>query len=298
MRNVTWIFGTPRGAGGMPVSSKRARLRLSAAISRSPCSTWIGTNGLVVDAGREDLAPLGRDRGVARDELGEHAAAGLDAERERRHVEQQHLVDLRRRARRPGSRRRRRRPRPGSRPCSARARRTPSPPSARRACASCRRRARPVRSPCGVSLASASTALARGRWCARRASRVRISSSLRLQRALEVERPADGPEAMNGRLISVSSDDESSCFAFSAASLRRCSAMRSLRRSMPCSCENSSASWSMMRLIEVLAAEVRVAAGRLDAEDAALRSRGSRCRTCRRRGRRPRCARRSFLSRP
>ena len=26
MRNVTWIFGTPRGAGGIPVSSKRARL--------------------------------------------------------------------------------------------------------------------------------------------------------------------------------------------------------------------------------------------------------------------------------
>ena len=43
MRNVTWIFGTPRGAGGMPVSSKRARLRLSAAILRSPWRTWIGT---------------------------------------------------------------------------------------------------------------------------------------------------------------------------------------------------------------------------------------------------------------
>ena len=44
IRNVTWIFGTPRGAGGIPVSSKRARLRLSAAILRSPCSTWTGTN--------------------------------------------------------------------------------------------------------------------------------------------------------------------------------------------------------------------------------------------------------------
>ena len=37
---------------------------------------------------------LGGDGGVARDELGEDAAAGLDADRERRHVEQQHLVDL------------------------------------------------------------------------------------------------------------------------------------------------------------------------------------------------------------
>src|SRR6185295_3789222 len=34
IRNATWIFGTPRGAGGIPVSSKRARLRQSAAISR------------------------------------------------------------------------------------------------------------------------------------------------------------------------------------------------------------------------------------------------------------------------
>ncbi len=43
MSKVTSILGTPRGAGGMPASSKRARLLLSAAISRSPWSTWIGT---------------------------------------------------------------------------------------------------------------------------------------------------------------------------------------------------------------------------------------------------------------
>ena len=45
-----------------------------------------------------------------------------------------------------------------------------------------------------------------------------------------------GPEAsavMNGRLISVSITDDSSIFAFSAASFRRWSAMRSLPRSMP-----------------------------------------------------------------
>jgi hypothetical protein len=53
--------------------------------------------------------------------------------------------------------------------------------------------------------------------------------------------------AMNGRLISVSSDDESSCFAFSAASLRRCSAILSFRRSTPCSSENLSARLSTMR---------------------------------------------------
>jgi hypothetical protein len=45
---------------------------------------------------------------------------------------------------------------------------------------------------------------------------------------------------MNGRLISVSCVDDSSILAFSAASFRRCSAILSLRRSMPCSFLNSS----------------------------------------------------------
>ena len=52
---------------------------------------------------------------------------------------------------------------------------------------------------------------------------------------------------MNGRLISVCIELDSSILAFSAASFRRCSAMRSLRRSMPCSFRNSSASQSMTR---------------------------------------------------
>ena len=50
-----------------------------------------------------------------------------------------------------------------------------------------------------------------------------------------------------GRLISVLVELESSILAFSAASLRRCRAMGSLRRSMPFSCWNSSASQVMMR---------------------------------------------------
>ncbi len=52
---------------------------------------------------------------------------------------------------------------------------------------------------------------------------------------------------MKGRLTSVCITVESSCLAFSAASLRRCKAMRSWRRSMPCSFLNSSASQLMMR---------------------------------------------------
>ena len=46
---------------------------------------------------------------------------------------------------------------------------------------------------------------------------------------------------MNGRLISVWADEDSSILAFSAASFRRCSASLSPRRSMPCSFLNSSA---------------------------------------------------------
>ena len=49
---------------------------------------------LVVLGRREDLALAGRDRRVALDQLRHHAALGLDAERQRRHVEQQHVLDV------------------------------------------------------------------------------------------------------------------------------------------------------------------------------------------------------------
>ena len=52
---------------------------------------------------------------------------------------------------------------------------------------------------------------------------------------------------MNGRLMSVSITVESSIFAFSAASFRRCSAIRSLPRSMPSLFLNSVMIQSMMR---------------------------------------------------
>ena len=49
---------------------------------------------LHVLGGGEDLGLLGRDRGVALDQLGHHAALGLDAERQRGDVEQQHVLDV------------------------------------------------------------------------------------------------------------------------------------------------------------------------------------------------------------
>src|SRR5258708_5728426 len=45
MSKATSICGTPRGAGGMPTSSKRASVLLSVAISRSPCRTCTLTMG-------------------------------------------------------------------------------------------------------------------------------------------------------------------------------------------------------------------------------------------------------------
>jgi len=49
---------------------------------------------LVVFRCREDLAALGRDGGVALDQLGHHATLGLNTKRQRRHVQQQHILDV------------------------------------------------------------------------------------------------------------------------------------------------------------------------------------------------------------
>ena len=49
---------------------------------------------LVVLGGRERLRLAGRDRRVALDQLREDAALRLDAERERRDVEEEHVLDL------------------------------------------------------------------------------------------------------------------------------------------------------------------------------------------------------------
>ncbi len=57
----------------------------------------------------------------------------------------------------------------------------------------------------------------------------------------------DWSAVMKGRLISVCITVDSSIFAFSAASLRRCSDMGSFDRSMPWSRLNSAISHSMMR---------------------------------------------------
>ena len=204
------------------------------------------------------------------------------------------------RAPRPGSPRRARRPRPDARPCTARARRTSATAALHRGHARHAAdqdhvldlvlvEARFLRASCSQIC---DRALRPGRRvssssCARVSTRCRCSASLR---ALEM---------MNGRFTSVSATLESSHLAFSAASFRRCSAMRSWRRSMPCSSRKPCDQPVDDAQVEVFAAEERVAGGADDLEHAACsRSRGSRCRTCRRRGRRRRrCGRCSCRSR-
>ena len=50
--------------------------------------------GLVVIRGGENLGAAGGDGGVALDEASHHTAFGLDAQRQRGHIQQQHVFDL------------------------------------------------------------------------------------------------------------------------------------------------------------------------------------------------------------
>ena len=93
MSKVTSICGTPRGAGGMPSRWNLPSVRLSRAMGRSPWSTWTSTD-VWLSAAVENTRLLRRDGRVALDQPRHHAAQRLDAQRQRRHVEQQHVLDL------------------------------------------------------------------------------------------------------------------------------------------------------------------------------------------------------------
>ena len=94
MSKVTSIWGMPRGAGGMPTSSNRPSVLLSAGHLPLALEHVDGHRSLVVGGRGEDLALPGGDGGVALDELGQDAAQGLDAQRQRGHVQQQHVLHL------------------------------------------------------------------------------------------------------------------------------------------------------------------------------------------------------------
>lgn len=94
MSKETSICGTPRGAGWQAGQLEHAELLV---VRRDLALTLVDLDlhgRLVVLGRREDLGPLGRDRGVALDELGHDAALGLDTEGQRGHVEEQDVLDL------------------------------------------------------------------------------------------------------------------------------------------------------------------------------------------------------------
>jgi hypothetical protein len=82
----------PAGMGGMPLSVKRASERQSLGQLALALQYVQLEARLVVGVSGELLRLRGRDRRVAGQDALDHAAHGLDAERERQHVEQQHLV--------------------------------------------------------------------------------------------------------------------------------------------------------------------------------------------------------------
>src|SRR5260221_1776366 len=83
----------PRGAGGMPSRIKLPRERLSLANSRSPCSTLISTLGWLSLA-VEKTWPFCVGIVVLRSIRREDTTKSFDTQRERSHVEQEHIFDI------------------------------------------------------------------------------------------------------------------------------------------------------------------------------------------------------------
>ena len=94
MSNVTSTCGTPRSAGGMPTRSNWPSNLLSAGHFPFPLEDADRYRILIVLGGGECLALLGRNRRVPIDQAREHPAERFDAQRQRGHVEQQHILDV------------------------------------------------------------------------------------------------------------------------------------------------------------------------------------------------------------
>ncbi len=94
MSNVTSICGIPRGAGGMPSRWNLPSVRLSMAIGRSPWRMWISTEGWLSDAVEKTSLFFVGIVVFGIDQLGHHAAERLDPQRQRRHVQQEHVRDV------------------------------------------------------------------------------------------------------------------------------------------------------------------------------------------------------------
>ena len=226
----------------------------------------IVTARLVVLGGGEGLLLLGRDGRVPLDELGEHAALGLQAERQRGDVEQEHALDVAGQDR-PLDRRADGDdlvgvdalvrllaedllddlldPRHPGRAADQHHLVDLGSPSAWR-----------PRGPSGPGPRSGSNRLS-----------VSCSNWLRVIVIVRCFGPV-WSAVMNGRLMSAWVWNDRSFLAFSAASLSRCRAIWSLRRSIALLLLELVGDVVDQRLVPVVAAQVGVAVGREDLEDA------------------------------
>ena len=92
--NWTSTLGTPRGAGGMPsMQLEVAELLIVLGHRALPLEDLDLYAGLVVGVGGECLRLLAGDRAVALDELRHHAAHRLQAEAERRDIQQHQILN-------------------------------------------------------------------------------------------------------------------------------------------------------------------------------------------------------------
>ena len=83
--------GMPAAIGGMPLRSKRASERQSLRQFALALEHVDGDVGLAIDLGCVVLRGRGGDGRVAQNDFVGHAAGDFDSERQRRHVEQEHV---------------------------------------------------------------------------------------------------------------------------------------------------------------------------------------------------------------
>ena len=232
MSNDTCTWGTPRGAGGMPESRKRPRLLLPSAICRSPCNTctstelWLGSEVLNTSLLRTGIGVL---RGISTFMTPPMVSSPND----------NGVTSLSIRSRNSPVR---------IPACTAAPIATTSSgftdwqgsrgTKVRTICCTIGMRVDPPTSTTS-SMSSAASPESRRARCTgrnRRSSRSGHSPSNTLRSSVvSMCSGPSGPVAMNGNEMGVLCTPLSSILAFSAASVSRCRACRSRRRSTLCS---------------------------------------------------------------
>ena len=243
MSKATSICGMPRGAGGIPTRWNLPSVRLSRAMGRSPCRTWISTEVWLSEA-VEKVSLLRVGMVVLRvmsvvmtpPRVSMPSESGVTSSSSKSFTSP-----------------------PSTPPCTAAPTATTSSgftplcgsraKSSRTTCCTRGIRVEPPTSTtsliCSGFNPASSIACRQGPSVRCTRSSINCSSLARVSFSARCLGPA-WSAVTKGRLISDSWSCESSTFDFSAASFSRCKAMRSLERSMPWSRLNSSMIQSMI----------------------------------------------------